>query len=1138
MSGARARAERDQLAASDPAVSAFVSASAGSGKTKLLTDRLLRLMLKGENPARIQCLTFTKAAAAEMALRLQRMLADWVTLDDRELDKALEKLDVQPNEALRTEARGLFARVLDLPGGMRIGTIHAFCQSLLRRFPLEAALSPHFQLVSDADAVAALVASREAMLAELQSDGDLSALNLLAGLASLDQFGKLVASLQTDRDRLDRALGLQSSGWAAAQRRVLDVRAADEAGIIAAAIHWPAEESFRRALLRVMNEGAKGSAEKAGVLLAWLGLDYETRRANWHEWWRHFLLDTGERRGFGALLKGKLAADSLLAAAYQSEQHRVHAVLDACRALKVAKISASLLDLAAPVLAGYEEQKNHAGRLDYGDLIVRTARLLVDPGAAWVLFKLDGGLDHLLLDEVQDTSAGQWAIAHALTAEFFAGAGARDDGRPRTVFAVGDNKQSIYSFQGADPVTFDASRERLRELVQHAGQSWRETPLTVSFRSTVPVLRLVDAVFADVQAASGVCAPGTLRHGTDRQGHAGRVELWPLEPVPPSEPPAPWRVAEKNHAGKSAPQMLTERLAAWIAAQTSGDVMLESRGRSLAAGDVLILVRRRNDFSRALVRALKARDVKVAGLDRMVLTEQPAVADLLTLCDTLLLVDDDLSLACVLTSPLGGLDDPSLMELAVHRPGSLWEQLRARHGERADWNAAWRMLAALLGRVDFVTPYALLAEALGQFGGRAALLARLGPEAAEPIDELLAAALAYGSDHAPSLQGFVHWLRQSGEEVKREPEGAGDAVRVMTVHGAKGLQAPLVILPDTTALPPDDGPLLWAADGVSGATVPIWAPRRELRCALSDRLRKDVAAAQLAEHNRLLYVALTRAEDRLMVCGWETKRKLAENCWYELVRRGFEAMDDVQQDGEVQFVACPQERDPAAVADRTVAWQATDLPAWAGWAPDWRGLPPPAEAALPQPLAPSRSDAGAAGVSAVPLAERDAAGARFKFGILLHALLQHLPALPVAERGAAMRRFLDRPGHGMSREQIALLAAETAAVLEHPELAPVFGPASRAEVPLSGMVAGSVVGGLVDRLVVAGDRVLVVDFKTNRAVPAVVADTPAHYLRQMAAYRAVLRQIFPQKRVSCALIWTREARISWLDDTVLDRHAP
>ena len=378
-----------------------------------------------------------------------------------------------------------------------------------------------------------------------------------------------------------------------------------------------------------------------------------------------------------------------------------------------------------------------------------------------------------------------------------------------------------------------------------------------------------------------------LKHYADRAGHAGSVELWPLTPVPAASEPEPWSVPEQNHGLTSAPQQLAEALARWIAGEVSGDVLLSSQGRPLAPGDVMVLVRRRNDFGHALVRALKSLDVPVAGLDRLMLTEQPAVQDLMALAELLLLPQDDLTFACLLTSPLGGLTDDSLMQLAVSRPGRLWDTLRARAGERPDWQAAWDFFAALLARVDYVSPHALFAEALGPLGGRARLFARLGPEAAEPVDELLNAALSYGSLHPPSLQGFLHWLRRSGAEVKREAEGAGGLVRVMTVHGAKGLQAPLVILPDTTALPPEEGSILWAADPLTRHEVPIWSPRKEIRCNAAQRLRDNAARRRMAEHNRLLYVALTRAEDRLVVCGWQTRRALDDACWYRLVEQGF-----------------------------------------------------------------------------------------------------------------------------------------------------------------------------------------------------------------------------------------------------------
>jgi ATP-dependent helicase/nuclease subunit A len=1168
---ARDRANREQRLASDPRVSTFVAASAGSGKTKLLTDRLLRLMLAGAKPERIQCLTFTKAAAAEMALRLQARLGGWVTLPEPALAEELRGLDVDPTPEARATARALFAKVLDLPGGMRIGTIHAFCQSLLRRFPLEAALSPHFQLVDDRDAEDALTEAREDMLAAAHTDTMRAALQTLAGLASAEQFGRHVEALQSDRDRLRNALALGPE-LADAQRRAVGVTATSRVAIIAEAVNLQAEPDLRAAAQNVARQGSPAVAERAGRILGWLGLEAAERAEYWDNWREEFFTGGGEPRKAGAFLNPKLAtANPAWLAPFLAEIARIEQVDDAVRALHVADISAALLTLAAPVLRAYAARKEDSGLVDYDDLIGRTSALLVDPGAAWVLYKLDGGLDHLLLDEAQDTAPAQWQIAHALTDEFFAGAGARE--ADRTVFAVGDRKQSIYSFQGADIDVFAASRDRLQRRVIASGKHWRDTELDVSFRSTAPVLALVDAVFRDPLAAAGVAEPDRpLTHYADRADHAGAVELWPLTPLPDVAAPEPWTVPDSNQGLASAPQRLAETLADWIRAQTDGTVMLESRGRTLTAGDVLVLVRRRNAFARALVRALKSRGVPVAGLDRLVLTDQPAVQDLLALADALLLPQDDLTFACLLTSPLGGLGDADLLQLAVGRSGALFEALRDRASENPHWTRAWEFFATLLARVDYVSPYALFAEALGPLGGRARLFARLGPEAAEPVDELLNAALSYASGHPPSLQGFLHWLRRSGAEVKREAEAAGNQVRVMTVHGAKGLQAPLVILPDTTALPPDEGAILWAPDPRSGTPVPLFSPRKEFRCAAAQAVRDDLARRRMEEHNRLLYVALTRAEDRLVVCGWQTRRGLPDACWYNLVSRGFAGLaaeaaatppplegggvtsvtptaSAVLSVDRAPFYGWPGEQLRIAARQRTAVQEATPdaapaaarLPAWLGGAPHWQSAPPPAEPGRPEPLAPSRPEGvelGPVPAAASPLAERAGAENRFRRGLLLHTLMQHLPDLRPADRAAAARRWLDRPGHDLPPGAAADIAAEAMAILAHPELAPLFGPGSRAEVPLTGLIGNAVVGGLVDRLAVLPDRVLVGDFKTNRHAPDRPEDTPVMYLRQMAAYRAVLREIFPGRPVRCALIWTRAARVAMLPDALLDAHDP
>jgi ATP-dependent helicase/nuclease subunit A len=1122
---ASGRAAAKQREASDPAVSAFVAASAGSGKTKLLIDRLLRLMLAGADPARIQCLTFTNAAAAEMATRLQNELGAWVTLPDDGLRTRLIQLDVTPDGAVLAKARALFARVLDLPGGMRIGTIHAFCQSLLRRFPLEAALSPHFRLMEEIDGQAELEGAREDAMAQ----ADPRSLATLAGLVNAAQFGQLVAALRPHYADL-RPL-LNSPVMLPRLQRAFGVSGTD-ASLVATAMSWPDEKPFLSVVMALRKDGSPAEREMADRMFEWLNLPGALRAEHWPQWLAIMLTGKGERRSLGGFCKSKWSkAHPEIGPICMAECERVYAVEDQRRALRAAEATAALLTLAGPVLAGFEDRKTRRGLLDYDDLIARTSALLLNPGAAWVLFKLDGGLDHLLLDEVQDTAPEHWSIAGALTAEFFAGDAARDGGR--TVFAVGDRKQSIYSFQGADPAEFDRWRGKMRSRVEAADGAFRDTELDVSFRSTAPVLALVDAVFAG-PAALGVVEPGAnLRHEAHRIGHSGRVELWPLVPRPDPVTPEPWEVADRNHGLTSAPQRLADALAHWIRAQI-GTARLESRDRMLAAGDVLILVRRRDDFARALVRRLKGLGVPVAGLDRLYLTDQPAVQDLLALCDTLLLPADDLSLACVLTSPLGDLTDDDLMELAVGRKGSLWEALRQRAPERPAWQAAWDLVATLLARVDYVAPHALLSEALGPLGGRARLLRRLGPEAAEPIDELLSAALAYAGSHPPSLQGFVHRLRQSGAEVKRQAEEAGSVVRIMTVHGAKGLQAPLVILPDTTSLPPDSGGLFWPEKG-----LPLWSPRSELRCAATDALKEAAKARRMEEYNRLLYVALTRAEDRLVVCGWETRRQIPDESWYAVIAEGLKLLSPeaepladvgIAWPGEVLFCSSQQRAAPRRDREHTIP-ASTPIPAWAGQAPDWRPAPPPVEPVRPVPVAPSRPTEavfGPAPNAESPLAGRG--GDAMARGALVHQLLQHLPNLPWEERERAVRDFTARAGIDVADEVLGVLA--------HPALTALFGPAGRPEQPLTGVVDGVVVSGLVDRLVVLPGEVVVADYKTNRAAPVDVADTPPTYLRQMSAYRAILRRIFPDRPVRCVLVWTRAARVMPLPDQLLDSHAP
>lgn len=1176
-SDAIAQANYQQGQASDPTASVFVSASAGSGKTKLLIDRLLRLMLPrqlesgeiapGSHPARILCLTFTKAAAAEMAIRLQQRLGRWVTLPDAALEKELHALFVPSTPETRRRARALFADVLDLPGGMRIGTIHAFCQSLLRRFPLEAAMNPHFTVMEETDASLALMGCVETVLGSKNA----TTLAPLAGQIGLGDFVALAGKLRhlSQAERILEWARKQPQDIPAIFSRVLDLsptalQGSDQEQRQAACTAFAQEEAVRAFLKILAEEGTDTVKRNVVLLLDWLALPPPQRAEQWDVWRNGLLTKDGKPRSRG-LITTKLSTKYPDQAAYLvREAERILAIEETLRARELARLGVALLQNAAPVAALYATRKTQRGLVEYDDLIRRTLGLLREPGAAWVMYKLDGGIDHLLLDEVQDTSREQWRIAGDLTEEFFAGEGTRTlQETPRTVFAVGDYKQSIYGFQGADPESFRTWRRVFQQRAQAAGLRWREPELTVSFRSTAPVLALVDAVFAQPEAAKGVAEEDgrAMRHQSARPGEGGRVELWPLAEAggeEAEEPASPWEPAQANTTRQNPRQKLADTLARHIARALATPP--QAGEKPLTPGDVLILVPRRSPFVTALIRALKTENVPVATLVRTGLADQLAVQDLMALCAALLLPQDDLTLACVLTSPLGGVSDASLMDLATQRRPAepLWSALRIRHTERPEWAQAWALLDSLFHRVDYLTPHELLSEALGRAGGRARLLARLGPEAAESIDELLSAALRYQEQHPPSLQGFVHWLRNSEESVKREAEAGGDSVRVMTAHGAKGLQARLVILPDTVSKPKYEDRLFWAKDKHTGLDVPVYVPRGALATGLTQSLRAATQASAIEEYNRLLYVALTRAAERLIVCGWMPGQHVPPESWYERCRQGFEAAGAQPcpwQEGDWQGEALVLEEAPQSKPEvPKVAPQSTEapstvapvLPSWMGQAPQWQPVLPAPELALARPLSPSRPDDAMLGplppvrspldvASITPAAAREAA---FRRGNLVHALLQYLPAHPPQQWPELAQGWLARPASGLKAAEAQLLAQQVLGVLALPDLAPLFAPQARAEQKLAGLAGGQVIVGQVDRMCVLPDRVLVCDFKSGRHMPRTVAGTPVLYLRQMAAYRALLQGLYPTKPVVCVLVWTEGPRADVLPDTLLNTHAP
>ncbi len=1119
--------DRNQVEASEPHVNVFVAANAGAGKTTTLVTRVARLLLDGAHPEAILCVTYTKAAAAEMQRRLYEELGNWSISPDKDLREALAKIGEDPKARPLSEARALFARALETPGGLKIQTIHAFCEKLLRRFPLEAGVAPGFTVLDDQGASEIAAASRErlAELALAQPDGPVArAFTRFSVDLDYLAFEAMFVGFDQKREKLAKYLETVGDYRADVWRRLGFERPVDPAEVAAeavAATDWPGWFAAAKALA----EGGKSDCDLGREMQRLAEQASGPDGPAFEAVSDPFFTASGPRDP-----KVRMATKAVDAATIQwlgREQQRLIAARERVRAATVGADTVEALFLGLAYCELYRGEKDRRRVLDFADLIARTHDLLtVQADAAWVLFKLDGGIDHILLDEAQDTAPDQWEIIRPLTDEFFAGAGAEE--KTRTLFVVGDEKQSIYSFQGAAPERLRQQTLAYEAQIKGAGLPYAAVPLHESWRSAPEILSFVDEVFAtpdSIEALTTVAGGRPIEHKARRLDAAGCIDLWPTvrDERRPLEPA--WDAPLDAEPEGSARKDLARRIAAEVGRIVrDGDAVYDKTARTwrpAGAGDVLVLVRKRDALFEEIIRALKKARVPVAGADRLLLSDHVVFQDLMALARFCLSPDDDLTLATLLRGPFCEVDEQGLFDLAWKREGRLWAELERRSAERPPWGRAREFLDWASAEARGRSPFEFFARVLQHRDPegrtqRKRILTRLGREAEDALDELLSAVAAAETRGERDLETLVARLAQTEVEVKRELEAARGEVRIMTVHGAKGLEAPIVILPDTTTIAVNRlAPLLEAPDGGL-----IWAPRKKDDCAYSSIVRQAVVDRAARENRRLLYVALTRARDRLIVCGRVPANRAAEEpgSWYALIEQGFAreaiaARTRTLKAGDVTF-----RRFGADPERKTLP--PPELPLTAGL-PKWAETLAKPEAGA-RWASPSNIAEAARANAPSPLAERSGLG-RYRRGELIHKLFEVLPDVAPTERRAAAERLLGREP-GLSTDQRTEMAEAAMSVLDDPRFAEVFGEGSRAEAAIAGtapdLPEGLAVSGRLDRLVVSPAKVLVADYKTNRPAPDRVEDVDPAYLEQMAVYVAVLRALYPERAVEAALVWT------------------
>ncbi|AFX99603.1 double-strand break repair helicase AddA [Candidatus Endolissoclinum faulkneri L2] len=1123
----------NQREAINPFTSVWVVASAGSGKTKVLIDRLLNLLLLDCDPRGLLCLTFTTAAATEISTRLLHILSKWTIISTDDLRQELNLLD---NRAVSQErinkARRLFAEVLDIPGGLNIKTIHAFAHSLLLRFPLEAGITPNFSLVDDRKKVSMLDDAQRFVLELACTENDsalASALSIVTERAVEQNISDLLKTMLFHRVRLMHSLELAGGieEIIASLHDTLGTNATDTD--LSIRCNASKDNAFDRKALydaaRALEGGSKTDIKRANTVFTWLALpNVKAMALAWDDYKRAFLTQEGGILSRFATKKIQNKAASLVDN-LTNEAKRILAVEEMRKALDTASRSAALIRLSVAVISAYEKAKSRSGLLDFEDLVERLRRLLaIKRKDAWVLFKLDNNLEHILIDEAQDTSSAQWEIVRALADDiFFNGENSVGDKESKSlssIFVVGDAKQSIYSFQGADLEEFMNARSYLAERAKTANKSFRNVEMNVSFRSTAAVLRAVDAVFSYDNVNHGLSdviagVKGKITHQSSRIGQVGRVEIWPLIEANEKEKSNYWSALSsitivEKHPVRRLSQIIVQRIADWL----SSGKLLEAKNRLIRPGDIMILVRRRGIFMTELVRAFKFTGIPVGGVDRMVLTEHMAVRDLIALGEVILLPDDDLILATVLKSPLIGLKEEDLLDLACGRQEHrLWSELWRVANKNIVFDKAAKKIANWTIMANRLHPYDFYQQLLSTERVRERLISRYGVECNDAIDEFLNHALDYEHDNPPSLQSFLHTITSSKYEVKRQSNSLEvNQVRVMTVHGAKGLQAPIVILPDTIRAPQLRNTIIWHHDGID---IPLWLPSISTADNISLAARVRSQSVMEAEYQRLLYVAMTRAEDWLIFCGWKKKYDKIEKSWFGQAYLAMRSIAEEKEDGSLVLTTGEKLNLSQSSVINTSQYPKS-LPSWAHVS-----AIASRKTIISRSIAPSRLLVNDNIVNS-PLQKNESD--QLKRGALLHRLFQVLPNLEPKHRPEAGRALISRHIDTFSHpDRIHDCLEEVLLVLNDPEFAPVFAFNSRAEVPIIGQLLGpnglQNFSGIIDRLVVCNKFILIVDYKSNRSAPMSISYVEESYLQQMAAYRTLVSFLYPGRLVRCAFLW-------------------
>ncbi|QTP63168.1 UvrD-helicase domain-containing protein [Wolbachia endosymbiont of Ceratosolen solmsi] len=1076
----------------NPNFSVWVNASAGTGKTKILIDRVLRLLL--ENKRNILCLTFTNAAANEMENRIHSILSKWAICSDSELIMDLEQLDFFPmypylssqcvtlgsrkNKDYLTRARRLFSELENL--GLTIQTIHAFCYKLISSFPIEAGIAPNCTL-SECKELHSLIFNKVLHNETVQDD-----INLIATEIDENKLRDLLYTLC-----VKRSMSANDSKY------IKDKLSAPDG------IHDLQSETIEHVgrLAEILSEGSKRDQSYSEILYSTVipaGIQKKRTSVSYSDDTGIKWNDTKIENLAKVFLKSEshekksissIATKSILEKFKDAEQiiesvqNVVFTHIRDMNSYQIFKRTSSLLGIFKVYVDLYSSEKSKNALLDYNDIIGLATNLLSNPNYKdWILFNLDQKIDHILVDEAQDNSISQWKIITNLCDEFFAG-----NDEKRTLFVVGDVKQSIYRFQGANPHLFNYMQQYFH--TKTGVRDWISCQLEKSFRSTPEVLMLVDRIFNNFRAEISF-NDNEIKHVPHRENDQGYIEIWPALPRRKEKEQRALQIPLTCKEGYTiADRLLAQTIANRIHNWLNEGRILVAKDRHIEPRDIMILVRQRNVLVDYIISELKKANVPVVGRDYFRIMDYIAVQDLIALAEFLLLQANDLALANALKSPLFNFTEDDLFNIAYDRKEhSLWERIQ-------DYSVViYSELNYLINLSRIESPLALFTHILRT--GKKKFAARLGLECFEVLDEFMNLVLQFEN---PSLQAFVQWIKENNPEIKNDMQSERNAVRIMTIHKSKGLQAPIVFLVDTNTVPRSNESIIF-----DGMEVPFWC--RKNNNAYCDQVKREKKLEDYNEYLRLLYVALTRAEDELYILSKEAVQK---GSWYDLITQYGTSYEKKQACLQPIFkekveVLCVNANYPYIYKKRDYF----DVPVIS--------LPPNLSMSFQHVTLEPREKKP---VSSYLNDKKKSTGMTdgYARGLIIHSILQYMPKIEKERRKNWVRKYLDNINTSEDKDEIysKILAFNE-------KYGYLFDLGGKSEITLSGIIDGEPVLVRLDRLCITQDKAIIIDYKSHRNVSVSLLN---EIKKQMLIYKTLVQEIYPNKQVECVVIWVEDLTI-------------